>query len=387
MKTLLIFSAGFLVACAEVPERPILLSERIPEVLYVSPGTTEGVPDNLQWVFFFSEPLAEETVGPDSVLLSQGEVASADFDSPADLLKAVDSEKFLEIPLHYWLTEEGRVLVVTAEGELVGGTYTFMVTPRVLSVDHIPVPLFLASYQNEEVPHEGGGVPPPLPSPVSDHPAGHGPIGSPPPASNDVPESIPTPDLTPVEEEDPEPGPLPETAPILEEEPPPNEAPMETPFVVLNEIYYDAVGSDTDGLLFVELFGTPGFEIGSYRINFVDGGDGSVDDSITLPENTFLGPDGFYLVADAKTGSPNESNVPEANLIDNFDPQNGPDAVQLLDQDGMLVDVVAYGLSLVEGSSAPDVVNGHSLERQAPGLDTDNNAADFVDREVPTPGN
>ena len=125
------------------------------------------------------------------------------------------------------------------------------------------------------------------------------------------------------------------------------------------------------------------------------GGDGSIDDSITLPAEAKLRNDGFYLIADAKTGSSTESNVAGVDLIDNFDPQNGPDAIQFLDLSGQLVDAVGYGEGIVslaenglacfEGVAAPDVINGHSLERKEPGLDSDNNSNDFVEREIPTP--
>lgn len=166
--------------------------------------------------------------------------------------------------------------------------------------------------------------------------------------------------------------------------------------VVINEIYYDAVGADTDGVVFVELYGDPDLPIGGAKLNFVDGSDGSVDDTITLPETARTALDGFYLIADARTGSATATNVPGADLIDNFDPQNGPDAVQLLDRSGRLLDAVAYGpevvpaaengLATFETAPAIDVVNGHSLERVAAGSDTDDNAVDFMDRETPTPG-
>ncbi|HSA59515.1 MAG TPA: lamin tail domain-containing protein [bacterium] len=166
--------------------------------------------------------------------------------------------------------------------------------------------------------------------------------------------------------------------------------------VVLNEIFYDAVGSDTDGLLFVELYGTPGLLIGGFRVLFVDGGDGSIDDTIVLPEGERIPGDGYYVVADARTGSPDISQVPNPDLIDNFDPQNGPDAVLLTDTDGALLDAVGYGDGVVamaenglpafEGQCAPDVVNGHSLERKEPGIDTGDNFSDFMESESPTPG-
>jgi hypothetical protein len=88
--------------------------------------------------------------------------------------------------------------------------------------------------------------------------------------------------------------------------------------------------------------------------------------------------------------------VIHADLVDSFDPQNGPDAVQLLDNHDRLLDAVGYGEGIVslaanrlpafEGTFAPDVVNGHSLERAVTGRDTNDNDADFIDRPQPTPG-
>lgn len=182
-------------------------------------------------------------------------------------------------------------------------------------------------------------------------------------------------------------GPESPTGPTASEDPEPG-------FVVINEIYYDAVGSDTDGLLFVELYGTPGLGLGGCKISFINGDNGEETESITLPEDAVVGTDGFYLIADSRDGQPAVTQVTGADLVDNFDPQNGPDAVLLLDAagaagaDGNLLDRVGYGeaVPLFEGQPAPDVASGHSLERASPGLDTDDNAADFVDRVSPTPG-
>ncbi len=165
--------------------------------------------------------------------------------------------------------------------------------------------------------------------------------------------------------------------------------------VVLNEIYYDAVGSDTDGVLFIELYGTPGLPIGQFRVQLVDGGDGSVDDSIVLPDEATVGEDGFYLMVDAVTGDPSVSRIEGADLIDNFDPQNGPEGVQLIDSAGNLLDAVGYGeggvefsekgVPLFEGIPAPDVEGGHSLERKGVGVDSNNNFNDFAEADPPTP--
>ncbi|HEX5037808.1 MAG TPA: hypothetical protein VFX30_11670 [bacterium] len=219
------------------------------------------------------------------------------------------------------------------------------------------------------------------------------------------------PDPTPGYSPEPTPDPMPDPNPGLPidagpEGPSPVDPgpvdPLENPIppasgkVVLNEIFYDAVGTDTDGVLFVELFGDAGKDVSNYKINFVDGADGSVDDSVVLPPDARLRSDGFYLIGDAKNGLPSSTNVAGADFIDNFDPANGPDAVLLLDGNGTFVDAVGYGDGILatgadgfidfEEAAAPDVFNGHSLERREPGFDTDDNFNDFLDRETPTPG-
>jgi len=214
-----------------------------------------------------------------------------------------------------------------------------------------------------------------------------------------VDREAPTPGSSPVVVT-PAPPPPVDPAPPPVVSPPPTPAPQPSPTpapkVVLNEIYYDAVGSDTDGVLFVELFGTSGMEIGGYKVAFVDGADGSVDDTVVLPTDAHLRADGFYVIADSKNGSTSETGVSGADFVDNFDPANGPDTVQFLDVNGDLMDAVGYGggvvpvadngLATFEGSPSIDVLNGHSLERKQPGWDTGDNAADFEDVQTPTPG-
>src|SRR5579885_3443569 len=53
--------------------------------------------------------------------------------------------------------------------------------------------------------------------------------------------------------------------------------------VVLNEIFYDSAQSDTDGNLFVELYGSPELDIGGCKVVFVNGADGSAYDSVKIP--------------------------------------------------------------------------------------------------------
>lgn len=159
--------------------------------------------------------------------------------------------------------------------------------------------------------------------------------------------------------------------------------------VVINEVFYDAVGSD-DGRVFVELFGDPGMSLDGFSIEGVNGSGGGIGPVLGL--SGLIPGSGLFVVADGSGGSSVETEVPAANLILQFDFQNGPDSIRLLDPDGSVLDAVAYGLfgpdevSFGEGAPAPDPPAGQSLSRRLPTLDTDDNLADFVVLEQPTPG-
>jgi hypothetical protein len=155
---------------------------------------------------------------------------------------------------------------------------------------------------------------------------------------------------------------------------------------LLSEVFYDAAGSD-NGLGFVELYGEPGTSLTGFTIEGVNGASGAVTDTLTLvgviPE------DGIFLLADdAGDGS---SSVAGADLVLNFDFQNGPDGI-VLRENATLVDAIGYGVfgpSEVfagEGAPAPDVPAGSSLARRFANVDTDDNAVDWLALATPTPG-
>jgi hypothetical protein len=65
---------------------------------------------------------------------------------------------------------------------------------------------------------------------------------------------------------------------------------------------------------------------------------------------------------------------------------NTGDRLQLLNPDGVEVDSMSWDNdSTFLDPPATDVSDGHSLERDPDGTDTDT-ASDFVEREIPTPG-
>lgn len=171
--------------------------------------------------------------------------------------------------------------------------------------------------------------------------------------------------------------------------------------VVINEIFYDALGDDTRGVdgspTFIELYGPPGVTIAGYTIELVNGSGGATYGSFDLPADAQLDGNGFAVVTTDQPDSfmnilPFFTNVyfvmtgggSNQDVL-----QNGADNVRLLDDAGTEVDAVGYGdfagLTFVgEGNPASDVVSGHSLGRVEDGLDTDDNAADFVSF-FPTP--
>ncbi len=155
---------------------------------------------------------------------------------------------------------------------------------------------------------------------------------------------------------------------------------------IISEFYYDAPGSD-DGQSFVEIAGLAGTSLEGYVLEGVNGANGAVGPSVVLSGS--IGANGLFVVADRLADG--STSVLGADLLANFDFQNGPDSV-VLRQGGVVVDALGYGVFGAgevyagEGAPAPDVSAGQSLARLFANVDTDDNAADFVVLGTPTPG-
>jgi hypothetical protein len=155
---------------------------------------------------------------------------------------------------------------------------------------------------------------------------------------------------------------------------------------LLSEAFYDAVGSD-DGLSFVEIHAAPGTVLDGWAVELVNGANGEV--ALTLALVGVVGPSGLYVVADRLADG--TTAVPLADLLLNFDLQNGPDSLVLRGPDG-IADALGFGefgpteFFAGEGAPALDVPAGSSLARHFANLDTDDNALDFGELVVPTPG-
>ena len=173
--------------------------------------------------------------------------------------------------------------------------------------------------------------------------------------------------------------------------------------VVINEVFYDAVGDDNranGSPTFIELFGPPGLSVANFTVELVNGSGGATYGSFTLPADAQLDGNGFAVIATDNPDSFLAFALPFFTNVyfvmtgasgTNDVMQNGPDNVQLRDDSNTVVDAVGYGdfasADFVgEGAGGgPDVQSGHSVGRDANGTDTDNNQADFLSY-IPTPG-
>ena len=155
---------------------------------------------------------------------------------------------------------------------------------------------------------------------------------------------------------------------------------------LIAEVFYDAVGSD-DGQSFVELYGTPGLDLAGFTVEGINGANGAVTDSVML--SGLIPLDGFFVVADDRGDG--TTLVANADLILDFDFQNGPDSV-LLRFGSDAIDALGYGVFgpgdvfAGEGAAAPDAPAGSSLARLFANADTGDNATDFAVLAAPTPG-
>lgn len=155
---------------------------------------------------------------------------------------------------------------------------------------------------------------------------------------------------------------------------------------ILSEVYYDAPGSD-DGQSFVELYGLPGTSLDGFVLVGINGSNGAAGPTIVLSGS--IGASSLFVVADQTSSG--STTVMAADLLANFDFQNGPDSV-VLRQGEMIVDALGYGDFAIgeifagEGMSAPDVSAGASLARFFADVDSNDNARDFAISANPTPG-
>lgn len=317
-------------------------------VTEINPPDRSALSDPVEWTLHFSERLDLSRLHSDAIVLLADLADPKILEKSDDFLDELDDGQLATLPLQLILESDEQTLTLFPEGDLDPGVYYLVVTPRLRSANQVPFNQKPGEYPaNFIAVFSYGDVV--LPDPEAEP-------GSAPGAPNfgAKPESL-----------------------------------------VLNEFLYDGKVSETDGEAFVELYGTPGGDISLYQVLLINGADGQETDRITLPPGAVLPEDGIFVIADLRTNSTTVSQVPNHDFLDQFDPQNGPDGVQLVDRDGQLVDSLVYGegavstaangFALGEGLPAADVAGGHSLSRSA-GADSQNNAEDFIDLAAPSPG-
>ncbi|MDP6945511.1 MAG: lamin tail domain-containing protein, partial [Myxococcota bacterium] len=158
------------------------------------------------------------------------------------------------------------------------------------------------------------------------------------------------------------------------------------PEVLINEILYDAVGTDYD--VFVELWGAPNTILDGITLVGINGSGGADYKEIYL--TGMIGEDGYFVIAHTQAASWIADTADM--LTHKVDYQNGPDSLQLR-YAGAVLDAVGYGafgadeIFAGEGDAAvTEPVPGQSLGRSDDGVDSDDNGADFSVLSSPSPG-
>lgn len=331
--------------CAGAPSEFHSLLGQQPKLVQVSPTPESIIEETPEFFLEFSERLAIKTIHESSVTLIQGPLDPELLNDTDELIQAIEKEELTLINCHYVLTANEQKLNLAPESPLNDGLYYLVITPHLRSTAGLPF--------------------------------------------NDQPGDTPKAFLAPYAL-----GEAAQLLPAAGGEIVPNYG-AKTETLVINEVLYDGRVSDSDGESFIELYGSPNADISDYYLILINGANGESTDHIDLPLGSTLDEHGLFVIADLRTNSSTTTQVAIFDYLDQFDPQNGPDAIQLFDRDDELLDTLSYGtggvmqsfegLPLVETQPATDVGGGVSLSRLL-GQDTDDNSLDFFALETPTPG-
>ncbi|MFC1741364.1 lamin tail domain-containing protein [Nanoarchaeota archaeon] len=152
--------------------------------------------------------------------------------------------------------------------------------------------------------------------------------------------------------------------------------------VVISEVYYDPIGTETGGEA-VELYNPTGGDVDIS--GYVIATESSASDAV-VPGGTVLLSGGYYLITDTGwSGLKDDAGWPDADHEEAITMSNTDAGVALLYPNGTSVDAVGWGSAagigagLSEGTPAVDVGAGMSLLRSDVGSDSDDNSVDFVE--------
>ena len=136
--------------------------------------------------------------------------------------------------------------------------------------------------------------------------------------------------------------------------------------VVIQELLYDGSGTDAPEA-FTELFGEPGMMLDGWLLVGINGSTGTAYRQVDLT-GAVIPTDGVLVVA---TSSAEPGLAAVRDVVASVDWQNGPDAVQLLDPAGTIVDAIQYGDAAENnagfGLPAPDTPGGFQPVPRRPG--------------------
>ncbi len=196
----------------------------------------------------------------------------------------------------------------------------------------------------------------------------------------------------------------PTATPVPSSTPLPTATPSPAAHLLISEVFYDAPGTEPDGE-WIELHNptTGTISLAGYKIGDEETS-GGTEGMYALPLTATLGAGEYALIAcKASVFSATWGMLPDYEWTDSLPSVpnltrytawsngsiqmgNSGDEVLLLDGSDQIVDALSWGDSTVFLlPSAPDVPEGHSLERFPPWMDTDT-ASDWRDQPAPAPG-
>jgi hypothetical protein len=356
------FVAVVLAACGSVGLPPFdSIFAKLPRVIAIEPSDGASVPPTALVAMEFSERIDSASIDPSTLAILPDEEGQ----EAADIAQALVGGDVRGIEGVYEFSGEGRVATFRPREPYVAGkAYRVVATGGIMSVEMLPLAnrfggadmVFMSTFTVDGGSSEGENT--------GEESAGQA-VGE-------------------------------AAAGEADQEGGGEETSLHRPsFLVINELLSDVPGDDTNGVLFIELYGEALAAIEEYRVVFVNGDNGETTEEIDIPAGALVPEDGIFLIADSKTGQGDVSTVAGADFIDNFDPQNGPDCVQLFDDQGQLVDALGYGTPIValagnglacfESEAIPRAAAGLSLTRTN-GIDQGDNSSDFHPEAVPSPG-
>ena len=177
-----------------------------------------------------------------------------------------------------------------------------------------------------------------------------------------------------------------------------------SPTLLISEVLYDPLGDEPDGE-WIEIYNasTSIIDLSNYKVGDEEASGGG-EGMLQFPAGDSINPGQVIVVANKATAffsawgfNPDYEMVSSDGAVPDMIPytawasgsvtlSNSGDEVLILDGGDAIVDAMSYGnKTTFLNPAAPDVSEGHSLERSPANVDTDT-AEDWIDQETPNPG-